>query len=136
MKILPIPCLEDNYSYMIIDENSKEAAVVDPVEPEKLLQVARQYDVHLKLVLTTHHHWDHAGGNDKIRLLVPGIKVYGGSIDNVKGCTHKLENGDKLSLGTNISILSLHTPWYVHNSLLASVSCFKYYLWYFLCPWF
>lgn len=60
MKILPIPCLEDNYSYMIIDENSKEAAVVDPVEPEKLLQVARQYDVHLKLVLTTHHHWCYA----------------------------------------------------------------------------
>lgn len=75
---------------------------------------------------------DHAGGNDKIRLLVPGIKIYGGSIDNVKGCTHKLENGDKLSLGTNISILSLHTPWYVHNSLLASVSCFKYYLWCYL----
>ncbi|KAL4589071.1 hypothetical protein LXL04_001973 [Taraxacum kok-saghyz] len=53
---------------------------------------------------------DHAGGNEKIKELVPGIKVYGGNADNVKGCTNKVENGDKLSLGDSINILSLHTP--------------------------
>ena len=41
----------------IIDESTKEAAVVDPVEPEKILNVANEHGVHLKLVLTTHHHW-------------------------------------------------------------------------------
>jgi hypothetical protein len=55
---------------------------------------------------------DHAGGNEKMRLLVPGIKVFGGSLDNVKGCTDQLENGTKLSLGKDIEILCLHTPWY------------------------
>jgi len=55
---------------------------------------------------------DHAGGNEKIKQLVPGIKVYGGSIDNVKGCTDKVENGDKVSLGADVNILALHTPWY------------------------
>ncbi|XP_058075293.1 hydroxyacylglutathione hydrolase cytoplasmic [Magnolia sinica] len=110
MKIVPIACLEDNYAYLIIDENSREAAAVDPVEPEKILQTAVENGVDLKLVLTTHHHWDHAGGNEKIKQLVPGIKVFGGSIDNVKGCTNKLENGDKLVLGTDVNILSLHTP--------------------------
>ncbi|XP_073017506.1 hydroxyacylglutathione hydrolase cytoplasmic [Primulina eburnea] len=110
MKILPIPCLEDNYSYLIIEENTKQAAVVDPVEPHKILSVAQENGVDLKLVLTTHHHWDHAGGNDKIKQLVPDIKIYGGSVDNVQGCTHKVENGDKLSLGADINILSLHTP--------------------------
>lgn len=58
------------------------------------------------------HYRDHAGGNDKIKQLVPGIKVYGGSIDNVKGCTDKVENGDKLHLGAHVNILCLHTPWY------------------------
>lgn len=43
---------------------------------------------------------------------MPGIKVYGGSVDNVKGCTDKVDNGDKISLGADIQILSLHTPWY------------------------
>jgi hydroxyacylglutathione hydrolase len=55
---------------------------------------------------------DHAGGNEKMRLLVPGIKVYGGSLDNVKGCTDQVENGTKLSVGKEIEILCLHTPWY------------------------
>ncbi|XP_073126960.1 hydroxyacylglutathione hydrolase cytoplasmic [Henckelia pumila] len=110
MKILPIPCLDDNYSYLIFDEITKQAAVVDPVEPPKILRVAQENGVDLKLVLTTHHHWDHAGGNDKIKQLVPDIKIYGGSTDNVQGCTNKVENGDKLSLGDDINILSLHTP--------------------------
>lgn len=102
--------MDDNYAYLIIDEATKEAAVVDPVEPEKVLEVAKQNDALVKMVLTTHHHWDHAGGNEKIRQLVPEIKVYGGSIDNVKGCTNKVENGDKISLGAEVNILSLHTP--------------------------
>ncbi|KAL5801283.1 hypothetical protein ACOSQ3_032915 [Xanthoceras sorbifolium] len=110
MKIFHIPCLEDNYSYLIIDEGTKEAAVVDPVEPEKVLEAAKRHGVDLKIILTTHHHWDHAGGNEKMKEMVPGIKVYGGSLDNVKGCTDKVESGDKFSLGANVNILSLHTP--------------------------
>ncbi|KAF3331869.1 hydroxyacylglutathione hydrolase cytoplasmic-like isoform X1 [Carex littledalei] len=110
MKIVPVPCLEDNYAYLIVDETTKEAVAVDPVEPEKVLLAASEIGADVKSVLTTHHHWDHAGGNEKMALLVPGIKVYGGSVDNVKGCTDKVENGDKLSIGKEINILCLHTP--------------------------
>lgn len=42
MKIIPIPALEDNYSYILIDEKTKEAAVIDPVEPIKILNVISQ----------------------------------------------------------------------------------------------
>lgn len=93
-----------------MDETTKEAVAVDPVEPEKVLLAASEIGADVKSVLTTHHHWDHAGGNEKMALLVPGIKVYGGSVDNVKGCTDKVENGDKLSIGKEINILCLHTP--------------------------
>ncbi|KAK7353500.1 hypothetical protein VNO80_18948 [Phaseolus coccineus] len=110
MKIYHVPSLQDNNSFLIVDESTKEGAVVDPIEPEKVLAAADSLGVNLKLVLTTHHHGDHAGGNEKIKQLVPGIRVYGGSIDNVKGCTDKVENGDKVSLGADINILSLHTP--------------------------
>ena len=41
----------------IIDEETREGAAVDPVEPEKVLGVSKENDVELKLVLTTHHHW-------------------------------------------------------------------------------
>ncbi|MQL79799.1 hypothetical protein Taro_012253 [Colocasia esculenta] len=65
---------------------------------------------------------DHAGGNDKIKQLVPGIKVFGGSNDNVRGCTNKLENGDKLSLGSDIDILALHTPCHTKGHISYFVS--------------
>ncbi|KAF8728581.1 hypothetical protein HU200_017844 [Digitaria exilis] len=150
MKIIPVPCLEDNYAYLyespcvlcllysfsvsfvvidfliaicvspsrIVDEGTKKAAAVDPVEPEKVLKAASDVGANVDCVLTTHHHWDHAGGNEKMRLQVPGIKVFGGSLDNVKGCTDQVENGTKLSLGKDIEILCLHTPWYAINYAL------------------
>ncbi|KAF2549470.1 hypothetical protein F2Q70_00023658 [Brassica cretica] len=57
MKISHVPCLEDNYSYLIIDESTGDAAVVDPVDPEKVIQSAEQHSAKIKFVLTTHHHW-------------------------------------------------------------------------------
>ncbi|KAE9444980.1 hypothetical protein C3L33_23123, partial [Rhododendron williamsianum] len=102
--------VNETVGFRIIDEATKEGAAVDPVEPDKVLGVAKENGVELKSVLTTHHHWDHAGGNEKIKELVPGIRVYGGSLDNVKGCTNKVENGDSLSIGKDINILALHTP--------------------------
>lgn len=51
------------------------AAVVDPVEPEKVIAKAKELNVKITTVLTTHSHWDHAGGNTKIASLIPGIKV-------------------------------------------------------------
>ncbi|MCI20098.1 hydroxyacylglutathione hydrolase, partial [Trifolium medium] len=56
MKIYHVPCLEDNYSYLIVDETTKEAAAVDPVEPEKVLEASNSLGLTLKFVLTTHHH--------------------------------------------------------------------------------
>lgn len=41
----------------IVDEESKEAAVVDPVEPEHILAQLKGKDIKLTKILTTHHHW-------------------------------------------------------------------------------
>lgn len=50
------------------------AAVVDPVEPEKLQQLADELGVKIECVLTTHNHWDHSGGNKKIVKMLPHLK--------------------------------------------------------------
>ena len=52
------------------------------------------------LVLTTHHHWDHAGGNDEMKGLVPGVRVVGSAIDGVEGCTDPCDDGDTVEIGT------------------------------------
>lgn len=71
---------------------------------------------------------DHAGGNEKMAMLIPGIKVYGGSVDNVGGCTDKVENGDKFSIGKGINVLCLHTPWYVVFHFTSFIYCVSMYL--------
>ena len=37
MNVTPIAALGDNYMYLLVDTKTREAAVVDPVEPEKVL---------------------------------------------------------------------------------------------------
>ena len=43
--------------YLLIDDKTQEAAIVDPVDPDKVLQAVDKYKVNLTSVLTTHHHW-------------------------------------------------------------------------------
>lgn len=110
MDVYPIPALSDNYMYILVDRASRQAAVVDPVEPDKVLAKVRELKAHLKLLLTTHHHWDHAGGNQALidKLGDSSLKVYGGD-DRVTGLTDPVRSGDVISFGS-ARIRCLHTP--------------------------
>ena len=55
--MVPVPMLQDNYGYLLIDDERKEAAAVDPVEPLKILAALEKEKVSLVAILTTHHHW-------------------------------------------------------------------------------
>lgn len=57
MDIRILPALQDNYMYLIIDKTTKEAAIVDPVEPQTVLKAINGQGIKLTTVLTTHHHW-------------------------------------------------------------------------------
>lgn len=108
MKIRILPALDDNYMYLIIDEKSRKAAIVDPVEPKSVLKAAEEENVDLTTVLTTHHHWDHAGGNSELVSLKKNIKVVGGDA-NIASLTDKVTHGDSLQVG-GLRINCLLTP--------------------------
>jgi hypothetical protein len=57
MKVVQVPVLKDNVSYLIIDENQSIAAAVDPAEPKTVFDAANKENVTIKMILTTHHHW-------------------------------------------------------------------------------
>ncbi|XP_051161559.1 hydroxyacylglutathione hydrolase, mitochondrial isoform X1 [Leptopilina boulardi] len=108
MKVLILPALQDNYMYLIIDEVSKEAAIVDPVDPDTVVSAVKEHSVNLTKVLTTHHHWDHAGGNEKLFKMVNNLKVYGGD-ERIGALTNKVKHGDKIDIG-NLNVKCLFTP--------------------------
>ena len=67
MKIQVIKCLQDNYSYLIIDETNLNACVVDPSESEPIINFVESNNINLKYILNTHHHFDHVGGNKELK---------------------------------------------------------------------
>lgn len=121
VKVVTVPMLEDNYAYLIIDTASGEAAAVDPVEAPKVVEAAEKHGCCISTVLTTHRHWDHAGGNKKMKELIPGVTIVGGSLDQVEGCTRTVQQGSQLSIGS-IAVLALHTPFHTKGHICYHVS--------------
>ncbi|XP_067938092.1 hydroxyacylglutathione hydrolase, mitochondrial-like isoform X2 [Watersipora subatra] len=109
MKVKLLPALDDNYMYLLIDDKTSECAAVDPVDPDSVLAAVSEYGVKLTSVLTTHHHWDHAGGNEKLASMRPDLVFYGGD-DRIKPPSlRKVVHGDRITVGS-LNIECLFTP--------------------------
>ena len=67
MKILTVKCLKDNYSYIVFNEKSLFAVVIDPSESEPIINEIKRNNLKLKYIFNTHHHYDHVGGNLKLK---------------------------------------------------------------------
>ncbi len=90
MKIKIIPCLKDNYSYLIIDEEKNIACVVDPGESKPIIKYLEDNKIDLKFILNTHHHYDHVGGNKSLK------EKYGASVLGFKGDKNRIPEIDIL----------------------------------------
>ncbi|KAM9222657.1 hydroxyacylglutathione hydrolase-like protein isoform 1-T1 [Leptosomus discolor] len=76
--------------------------------PLQLLEIIRKEDVVLRAILTTHHHWDHAKGNEELARLCPGLRVYGAD-ERIGALTHKVTHDQELTFGA-IRVRCLFTP--------------------------
>lgn len=60
--IHPIPAFQDNYIWILINNDSTEAWVVDPGDAQPVIEYLTQHNLKLSGILLTHHHHDHTGG--------------------------------------------------------------------------
>ena len=67
MKVEIIKCLQDNYSYLLINEKNQNACVIDPSEAKPIIDFVEKKNISLKFILNTHHHHDHVGGNNELK---------------------------------------------------------------------
>ena len=74
MDIEIIPCLNDNYSYLLKDNQTDTVAIIDPSELGPCVKKINQKYKKLDFILNTHHHFDHVGGNVELK------KKYGSKI--------------------------------------------------------
>ena len=99
MQIIPIPCLKDNYAYIINDKDSKTVGVVDPSEASPIILYLKKNNLKLSYILNTHHHFDHIGGNIELKKLY-NAKVVGflGDKHRIPGIDITLKNNEKWSI--------------------------------------
>lgn len=111
MQVIPIPCLKDNYAYLIICDETHQAGIVDPSEFFPVWKEIQKQVVNLVAILNTHHHWDHVGGNAELLQHLPDLKVYGYHSDKgrIPGQNVFLEETDKVRVG-NLEAHLTHNP--------------------------
>ncbi len=109
MSITPIPCLKDNYAYLVTCDATGKRAVVDPSEADPVL--AALGGAKLDAIWNTHHHWDHVGGNEALVQKLGVADVVGHASDRGRiACqTRFLEEGDAFELGA-LRVRVLHIP--------------------------
>lgn len=121
MRVLPVKALQDNYMYLLIDESTRHAAVVDPVNAGAMASAVHDQGVDLKAILTTHHHYDHAHGNADLLGMYPELTVYGGD-PRVQALTKSVSHGEIIKLGS-LNIECLSTPCHTKGHICYYVTC-------------
>ncbi len=94
-----IPCLNDNYSYLIYDEDTKTVSIIDPSEFVVCDKIISKYKK-LDNILNTHHHIDHTDGNLKLKKKY-GAKIFGfkDDKDRIPGIDVLLDDNQTFDLG-------------------------------------
>ena len=100
IKIIKVPVLSDNYSYIIVDQKSKKTICVDPSVADTIVDTLKTKNLNLDYIINTHHHHDHVGGNKKLKKIF-NCKIMGNYNDQkrIPGIDIKLENRKIYSIG-------------------------------------
>lgn len=94
MQILAVPCLKDNYAYLVIE--GTYAVCVDPGEAGPVRDALAKCGVDLAAIWLTHHHHDHVGGVEGLLADHPGIDVVAHKSDATRApkITRLVDDGD------------------------------------------
>ena len=100
LEIIQIPCLSDNYGFLIHDAQSGLTGAIDTPDARAINSALADRGWKLTHILNTHHHFDHAGGNLELkkkwncRIVGPAA-----DIERIPGIDIALGDGDSYEFG-------------------------------------
>ena len=100
LDVFQFSALSDNYGYLIRCSETGACAVIDTPEAGKILSESKAVGWDIQEIWNTHHHWDHAGGNDEIRAAT-GARVIAPAAEaaTIGHVDRAVEHGDIVTLG-------------------------------------
>lgn len=111
MEVHLVPCLKDNYAYLVHAPGRAEALVVDASEEAPVAAALQRLGLTPVGILATHHHHDHVGGNEGLLARYPALRVFGYRSDRgrIPGQTDFLDDEQEVELA-GIGFKALHIP--------------------------
>jgi hydroxyacylglutathione hydrolase len=100
LQIERIPTWQDNYTYLLICDETRDAAIIDAPEVEPVSRRVDETGARVSKILSTHHHADHSMANPDLAKLYDA-PVYGHHSDagRIPGFTNGLDEGDAINVG-------------------------------------
>ncbi|MGB3246555.1 MAG: hydroxyacylglutathione hydrolase [Sulfitobacter sp.] len=98
--LITVPCLSDNYAFLLRDHDSGKVAVIDVPEAAPILAALKDRGWEPSQIWLTHHHDDHVQGLEEV-LESYDANVIGGKADahRLPGLDRMVEEGDSINLG-------------------------------------
>lgn len=99
IQIEQFACLNDNYGYLVRDVATGKVACIDTPDADAIADQLARRGWTLDLILNTHWHPDHAGGNAALKALY-GCVIYGPQeVTRIAPLDHAVSAGDEVKLG-------------------------------------
>jgi len=109
-----------NFSYVIADENTREAAIVDPdFNSDEIKKFLVEDNLKLIFIIDTHDHVDHIVGNDELRVRF-GAKTAAHRLSKI-ATDVRIDEGDVIRVGS-VSVRVLYTPGHSADSICLLVN--------------
>ena len=101
-----VPCLSDNYAYLVHDPATGATAAVDVPEAGPILEALKRRGWTLTDVLLTHHHWDHVDGLAELLDAAPA-RVIGAKADEhrLPPLNLAMSEGDSVKIGEETGVV-------------------------------
>lgn len=112
-----IPTFGDNYTYLLICAETRDAAIIDAPEEDPVVARVAETQANVTLILSTHHHFDHSMANPALAERY-GVPVYGHTSDaeRLPGMTQGIDEGDTFEVGNQqgrVLFIPSHTTGHV-----------------------
>ena len=99
LTVRQFPCLSDNYGFLARDEASGKTACIDTPDASAILRELDVLGWKLDLILNTHWHPDHAGGNAEVKAATGATIVAPSEVEKISAIDRVVADGDVVTLG-------------------------------------
>ena len=99
LQIHQFACLSDNYGFLVRDTASGQTACIDTPDADAILAQLKTLGWGLDLILNTHWHPDHAGGNAQIKAATGAVVVGPQEVERIGPLDRTVKDADQVTLG-------------------------------------